>query len=296
MPDQSAQSAQSAPTGPTAPAGRTSAPPRGESLVPSPRMVWRLRAYFLVRYRRTWRASVVSAFLQPFLYLVAMGVLLGDYVDSSAGATASLGGESYLHFVAPGLLCATAMQFSAAESLWPVLGALKWDKTYHSMVAAPIGVSEIAAGAIADVTARTALAVAVFVAVLVPFGIFDDAGAVLGTLLVGVLTGLTSAALFIAYSVRVHTESNFGLMFRLGIFPLFLFSGAFFPVSNLPDAVEGIAKISPLWHAVQASRSLALQPGALGDPALWGHLAVLVVLAVVGYVLAVVGLRRRLVV
>ncbi len=278
------------------PSPRTGAPPRGESLVPSLPKVWRLRSYFLTRYRRTWRASVVSAFLQPFLYLLAMGVLLGDYVDASSGASSSLGGQSYLHFVAPGLLCATAMQFSAGESLWPVLGALKWDRTYHSMVAAPISVSEIAAGAIADVTARTALAVSVFVAVLVPFGIFDDVGAVLGTLLVGVLTALTSASLFLAYSVRVHTESNFGLMFRLGIFPLFLFSGAFFPVSNLPDVLEWVAKVSPLWHAVQAARGLALGSGGVTDPFLWGHLAVLVALTLVGYVLAVAGLRRRLVV
>ena len=271
-------------------------PPRGESMLPSPRMVWRLRTYFLVRYRRTWRASIVSAFLQPLLYLLAMGVLLGDYVDSSAGATARLGGQSYLHYVAPGLLCATAMQFSAAESLWPVLGALKWDRTYHSMVAAPISVAEIAAGAIVDVTARTALSVTLFVAVLVPFGIFDDVGAVLATLVVGVLTGATSASLFIAYSVRVHTETNFGLMFRLGIFPLFLFSGAFFPVSNLPDALEWVAKVSPLWHAVQAARGLALGTRGPADPVVWGHLGVLVVLVVVGYLLAVSGLRRRLVV
>jgi lipooligosaccharide transport system permease protein len=277
-------------------AARSAAPPRGESLVPSPRMVWRLRTYFLTRYRRTWRASVVSAFLQPFLYLLAMGVLLGDYVDASAGASARLGGESYLHYVAPGLLCAAAMQFSAAESLWPVLGALKWDRTYHSMVATPISVAEIAAGAIADVTARTALSVTVFVAVLVPFGIFDDAGAVVATLLVGVLTGATSTSLFLAYSVRVHSESNFGLMFRLGIFPLFLFSGAFFPVSNLPDAVEWIAKLSPLWHAVQAARGFALGTRDVADPVLWGHLLVLVLLLVVGYLLAVSGLRRRLVV
>ena len=269
---------------------------RGESLVPSPRMVWRLRTYFLTRYKRTWRASVVSAFLQPLLYLLAMGVLLGDYVDASAGATARLGGESYLHYVAPGLLCATAMQFSAAESLWPVLGALKWDRTYHSMVAAPISISEIAAGAIADVTARSALSVTVFVAVLVPFGVFDDVGSALGTLVAGVLTALTSTSLFLAYSVRVHTESNFGLMFRLGIFPLFLFSGAFFPVSNLPDPLEWLAKVSPLWHAVQAARSLALDEAPLGETALWGHLAVLVTLALVGYLLAVSGLRRRLVV
>ena len=102
------------------------------------------------------------------------------------------------------------------------------------------------------------------------------------------------AAAFIAFSVRVHNESAFGLMYRLGIFPLFLFSGAFFPVSNLPDAIEWVAKISPLWHAVQAGRHLAL--GAGDGSATWGHLAVLVVLAVAGYVLTVTGLRRRLVV
>jgi lipooligosaccharide transport system permease protein len=272
----------------------SAAPPRRDSLVPSLRMVWRLRPYFLARYRRTWRASVVSAFLQPLFYLLAMGVLLGDYVDASARSGAQLGGVSYLHFVAPGLLCATAMQFAAAESLWPILGALKWDRTFHSMVATPISVAEIAAGVILDITARTALSETVFVCVLVPFGIFDDVGAVLGTLLVGVLTALTATSLFVAYSVREETPANFSMTFRLVIFPLFLFSGAFFPVSNLPDPLEWAAKVSPLWHAVEAARGLVLGTG--DGLVVVGHLAVLVVLSAVGYVLAVVGLRPRLVV
>ena len=116
----------------------------------------------------------------------------------------------------------------------------------------------------------------------------------LGTLVVGVLTALTATSLFVAFSVRVRDESTFALMFRVVIFPLFLFSGAFFPISNLPDPVEWLAKVSPLWHAVQAARGFAL--GGSDALVLAGHVAVLVVLSALGYVLAVVGLRRRLVV
>lgn len=272
------------------------ASPRGERLLPSPAMVRRLLDYYLARYRRTWRASVVTAFLQPALYLLAMGVFLGGYVDDTAGSAARLGGVSYLDFVAPGLLCATAMQFSAGESLWPVMGALKWNRTYHSMVATPLSVAEIVAGALIDVAVRTGLSVLVFVLVLVPFGVFDSPASAVAAFAVGLLTAFTSVALFFSFSVRVQSEYHYGLMFRLGIFPLFLFSGAFFPVENLPDALEWIAKVSPLWHAVEAARQVSLDAGALATGVFWGHVAVLVALLVLGFWLGVRGLRDRLVV
>src|SRR5258706_6449019 len=84
------------------------------------------RAYehqFLL-YRRTWRGSVFNSFLSPILFLLAMGIGLGSYVDRSGG----LGGVSYLAFLAPGLLAATVMQTASLEATFPVMARFVWVK------------------------------------------------------------------------------------------------------------------------------------------------------------------------
>jgi lipooligosaccharide transport system permease protein len=265
------------------------------STAPSiPRMVARQGDYWWTSYRRTWRGSVVTAFLEPLFYVLAMGVLLGQYVDGSAGTNDALG-VRYLDFVAPGLLAATAMQFAGTEAMWPVMGALKWDRTYYSMIASPLRVRDIVAGHMTSLAVRTLVVCAVFVLVLSPFGVFATwSGAVL-TVLFAQLTAVAIAAAIYAFSVRVRSEANFAMLYRLGVFPMFLFSGAFFPVSNLPEGLEWFARVLPLYHGVELSRMASLDAwGSAGTVA--GHLLYLVVLLAVGLWLGVRGLRSRLVV
>ena len=83
----------------------------------------------LLVYRRTWRGSLFTTFLAPVLFLGAMGLGLGGFVDK--GSPQSLGGVAYLVFLAPGMLAAQAMQTAAGESMYPVLAAIVWQKTYH---------------------------------------------------------------------------------------------------------------------------------------------------------------------
>ena len=260
----------------------------------TPRMVARQGDYWWTSYRRTWRGSVVTAFLEPLFYVVAMGVLLGQYVDGPAGSNDALG-VRYLDFVAPGLLAATAMQFAGTEAMWPVLGALKWDRTYYSMIATPLRVSDIVAAHLTSLAIRTLVVCAVFVLVMSPFGVFATwTGAVL-TVVLAQVTAVAIAAAIYAFSVRTRSESSFAMLYRLGVFPMFLFSGAFFPVSNLPDALEWFARVLPLYHGVELCRMASLDTWA--SPAtVAGHLLYLVVLLAVAVWLGIKGLRSRLVV
>ena len=261
-----------------------------------PRMVARQGDYWWTSYKRTWRGSVVTAFLEPLFYVVAMGVLLGQYVDSAgSGGTNDALGVRYLDFVAPGLLAATAMQFAGTEAMWPVLGALKWDRTYYSMIATPLRVRDIVAGHLTSLAVRTLVVCAVFVLVMSPFGVFTSVPGALVTVLVAALTAVAIASAIYAFSVRIRSESNFATLYRLVIFPMFLFSGAFFPVSNLPDGLEWFSRVLPLWHGVELSRMASL--GTWGSAGVvLGHLAYLVALLAVGVYLGVRGLRARLVV
>jgi lipooligosaccharide transport system permease protein len=124
------------------------------------------------------------------------------------------------------------------------------------------------------------------------FGLVHSVSGALLAMLAGVLTGTAFAAPVAAFSATQARETGFILLYRFGVIPLFLFSGTFFPVSQLPAALQPVAWVTPLWHGVSLCRDLALERGTVGTIA--GHAAYLVALTVLGVVLAHRTYRRRL--
>jgi lipooligosaccharide transport system permease protein len=253
-------------------------------------MVRRQRVYWATAYRRTWKASLFSSFVVPLFYVLAMGVLLGDFID--AGPAALDGAPSYLAFVAPGLVAAQALQTTTGETTWPVYGRIKWDRTYFAMTASPLRVADIVTAHLLFVAFRLATTCGVFLLVLSPFGIFESWPGVLLAWPVTVLTGLSFAGLLHAYSSTISSEAGFALVYRLLVIPLFLFSGAFFPIDSLSAPLEWAARLTPLWHGVDLTRMLVLGDARPGIASL--HLAYLVVLSLGGWALAVRRLDKRL--
>lgn len=251
----------------------------------------RLTDYWWTFYKRTWKGSIVSSFVTPLLYVVALGVLLGGFVQADAARLE--GASSYVAFVAPGMLAAASMQLVFSELSYNVYGAIRWHKTYYAMTATPLGVADVVQAQVVYVLARVTLSAAVFLVVLAPFGVLASAGGALLALLVQPLVALAFATPVFAFSVSVTSDSAFALLFRLAMLPLFLFSGAFFPISNLGPVLEPVARLSPLWHGVDLTRMLTLGTLEAG-PALV-HLAYLLVLGALGYLLTVRQLTRRLV-
>jgi len=253
-------------------------------------MVGRQVDYWLTVYRRTWRGSVFTSFVLPMFYVLAMGVLLGGFIDESAEME---GAPTYLAYIAPGLVAAHAMTIATGEVMWPVLGMLKWHKTYFGMIATPLRVSDIVAAHFCFVLFRIALACGVFLAVLSLFGIFDSIGGVLAAFLAQLLIGMAFATPLYGYSAGLTHEAGFAVVYRIVLVPLFLFSGAFFPVSNLPVGLEQLAMLTPLWHGVDLTRMLTL--GSVDPTTLLLHVAYLGALVVVGWWWSVRRLSKRLV-
>jgi lipooligosaccharide transport system permease protein len=260
------------------------------SAVPSWEMVARQRTYWAISYRRTWKGSLFTSFVVPLFYVVAMGVLLGDFVD--AGAADLEGAPSYLAFVAPGLVAAHSMQTTTGETTWPVMGMIKWHRTYFAMTASPLRVADIVAAHLLFVAFRLATTCGVFLLVMSPFGVFESWIGVLLAWPVTVLVGLSFAGLFHAFSSTIGNDTGFAIIYRLLVVPLFLFSGAFFPIANLSAPLEWLARLTPLWHGVDLTRMLVLGDLRPGPAAV--HLTYLVVLTLVGWVLAVRRLDKRL--
>jgi lipooligosaccharide transport system permease protein len=246
--------------------------------------------YWAIAYRRTWKGSLVSSFLQPVLFLGAMGSGLGSYVNHGS-RSAALGGLTYLQYLAPALLVAAAMQTAVGESTYPVMGKLKWNFVYHAMAATPLRPRDIALGQFGFVGFRVLTTCTVFLAVIAVFGTVTSP---LGVLSLGaaLLVGLAFAAPVTAFATRIENDGGFALIFRLLIIPMFLFSGAFFPVRQLPDGIEWLAYLTPLWHGVELSRAFA--SGSAGWLSVAAHAGYLLLWIVGGTWLTVRGLNRRL--
>ncbi|MGH3097780.1 MAG: ABC transporter permease [Streptosporangiales bacterium] len=268
------------------PVNGASARPRGRTLA------GRAFECYLYGYRRTWRGSIFSTFLVPLVYLGAMGFGVGALVDRP-GSTAALGGLSYLEFLAPGLLAASVVLIVVGECTWPVVSQVKWEKSFYAMLATPLDATDVVLGNLAWVGVRAAMtAVAYFVAMAV-FGVIHTPWAALA-IPVAVLSGLSIATPVYAFAISREDEKSFSLLFRFGNVPLFLFSGTFFPISQLPDPVQPIAYLSPLWHSIDLCRALVAGQPVAGMAAL--HIAYLAAWTIAGFLLARRLFIRRLVV
>ena len=211
-------------------------------------------------WRRLWKASVFQATISPLLFLAAMGLGLGSLVNKGSGG---VDGVDYLVFVTPGLMAASAMMQAAGESLWPVLGGVKWMRTYHAAVATPVGAGALFAGHVLWVCLRVLLSATVFLIVGAIMGGVPSWWGVLA-IPAAVLGASVFAAALNAYAVTQESDVPFAVILRIGLFPLFLFSGTFFPTSRLPDWLQPVSWLSPLWHAVELCRAATTgsQPSA----------------------------------
>jgi lipooligosaccharide transport system permease protein len=245
---------------------------------------------WLVNYRRTWRGTIYSSVLTPVLYLGAMGLGLGTLVDQHG--TAGLGRVSYLVFLAPGLMAAAAMQHAVAESLYPVYSAVKWQQTYQAAAATPLKPGDIFHGHLLFTTMRLTMNMIIFLIIMSAFGAVRSAW-VVAAIPVAVLTGLAFATPLDAFAVsQKKNDQAFNVIFRFGMIPLFLFSGTFFPVTQLPGWIRPLAYVTPLWHGVALCRALSLGTADLAGSL--GHIAYLIAVAAGGLVAGERAYQRRL--
>ncbi len=240
-------------------------------------------------YRRVWRGSLFGSFLQPTLFLAAMGYGLGSLVDR--GGTALPGGVPYLTFLGPGLLASSCMQTASFEASFPITGKMTWRRNYEAIAATPVGIVDIVLGELAWIAVRVTVVATAFVAALLAFGAVSSPR-VIAAIPAAVLTGLSFAAPIVAYAATLRPGGNFNAVFRFIVTPLFLFSGVFFPVVQLPRVMQWLASATPLYHGVELTRGITL--GTLAPGAAVVHLLFLMAVTTVGALAAFRTFAARL--
>jgi lipooligosaccharide transport system permease protein len=232
--------------------------------------------YWLRQYRPRWRGTVVISIANPLLFLIAIGAGIGRLVPT--GGHGMLGGVSYLAFFAPGMLATASMQNGIIESAFPVARGRMRDGPYQPAITSPLEPVDILVGHALFMAARIAMSAAAFIVVMVAMGAARS-WLVVFTLPAATLTGLAFAAPVAAWSVTQETPARIGGLFKWVVMPMYLFSGTFFAIEQLPGWLQGLVKLTPLWHGVDLCRSLSLGTATVG-----------MTLVHIGYLSALVGL------
>ena len=237
---------------------------------------WWYVAELRLREMRGYISYVVtSSFGNPIIYLLALGVGLANLVPQG------IEGVPYLVYVAPAMLMSTILSVGAEEGMYPVLSGFKWHKVFFAIHATPVTPGQIMGGFLVHLAIRFAFTAGLCFAAIVAFGAVPLATGwlVIPISILGAYAILTPLA---AYAESIDDDNGqFALIQRLIVMPMFLFSGTFFPISQIPDWLEWVAWASPLWHASQLGR---IATYGLSEP-IWltvTHVVVLVAYAAIG--------------
>ncbi|MBX9718453.1 MAG: ABC transporter permease [Microbacteriaceae bacterium] len=219
--------------------------------------------------------AIFQSFGNPLIYLFALGVGLASLVPQGIGEV------SYLQFVAPALMATAAMTVAANETSYPIMMGFKWNPIFFGMNASPITGVQIVNGMMIHIALRTFVTVAIYFGIIVLFGAVPSPTGWLA-IIAATLTGMAIGAAQASYTSTItEDKGQLAMLQRFAITPLFLFSGTFFPLEQLPLWLQPIGWASPLWHGTELGRVLTY--GA--DEPIWltvTHVGYLTTLVIVG--------------
>jgi len=238
-------------------------------------------------YRRSWRGSIVIGLVNPLLFLTGIGIGIGRLVDANHATL----GVSYLSFLAPGMIAASAMQMAFTGGAFQVFFQAQAAGSYTYTVATPLSPRDIMIGQQLFSSVRVGLLSAGFFVIQVALGAAESWMSLL-TVPAAVLTGLAFSAPAAAWAIGVRDFRHIRTFFRFVIQPLYLLSGTFFPLSTQAHWVQTLAYASPLWHGVELCRTLNFGTATLTGSLV--HLGYLLLFVVAGLVVGSWRFRRRL--
>lgn len=237
----------------------------------------------LIVWRRYAAASAVGNFGEPLLYLVALGYGLGRVVPP-------INGQSYAEFLAPGLVVSTVMYTATFEGTFGAYTRLTTQGTFDAIMATPVTVPEIVAGEAIWGGLKSMFGASIVLTVVTAFGLVHSWLA-LATIPLGFVAGLMFYSMALSMTAISKSYEFFNYYFTLLVAPMFLFSGVFFPLDNVPAWANSLAQLLPLTHVVAISRALVRGAPDTGTAL---HLGVLFVYVVVAYSVAARLMARRL--
>lgn len=242
--------------------------------------VWRRN---LLVWRKLAIASLLGNIADPLLYMIALGYGIGSFVPEIQGMT-------YIAFIGTGMVCQSAMFTASFEAMYSAFSRMHMQRTWDAIINAPISLDDVVIAEWIWAATKSALSVCAILLVLIALG-YGRTPLALWIVPLGFLVGLCFSAFGLIMNALAPGYDFFTYFFTLVITPMLLLSGVYFPVEQMPEALQTVSKLLPLSHAIEIARPL--MKGQLpGNVAL--HLLVITAYALVAFQVALVLTRRRL--
>lgn len=201
-------------------------------------------------FTKLYKSSLALNFVEPVLYLAALGLGLGAFVKE-------INGLPYINFIAPGIIASSAMFAAAYECTYGTYVRMFYQKTFDAILATPVNVDDIIAGELIWGASKSMLYGTIIIAVISAFGLVRSP-MIFVVIPVLFISGLIFAEISMLFASIVPGIDSFNYFYTLFMTPMFLFSGIFFPIDTLPQLALKIAFFTPLYHLVNVCRSAAL--------------------------------------
>ena len=200
-------------------------------------------------YTKLYKSSLALNFVEPILYLAALGLGLGAFVQQ-------INGVPYIKFIAPGIIASSSMFAAIYECTYGTYVRMTYQKTFDAILATPVSIDDLIAGELMWGATKSLLYGTIIIIVISLFGLVDSPLIIL-VIPVLFITGLIFAEISVIFTALVPGIDSFNYFYTLFMTPMFLFSGIFFPLDNLSPIVSKIAFFTPLYHLVNICRGLA---------------------------------------
>jgi lipooligosaccharide transport system permease protein len=208
---------------------------------------WRVAMRHWAIYRKDFFANVLPTLVDPALFIVVFGYWLGAYITELHGMT-------YLTYMAPGIAATTALFTAYFESSYGFYVRLVYENIFKALMTTPIGPHEILAGEFIWVALKGAIMAGLVGLVLLAFGVVKPDYLWLMPVM-GILVGLSCGAMGLVATGYVRNLNQFQTVYALLISPMFFVSGVFYPIDQMPKALQYVCYLSPLYHGVRLSQS-----------------------------------------
>ncbi|MCX6385399.1 MAG: ABC transporter permease [Solirubrobacterales bacterium] len=235
-------------------------------------------------FRKFWKATTFSSIVEPTIYLLAFGFGFG-------GLVASVNGVDYIEYVGTGVVASAALFSSVFAGMFNTFIRREFQRTYDALLAAPVSVEELVTAEVLWISCRAGIYCMAPLFVAIAFGL-DPLWGIMLVPFVGFITGWGFASFGVLISAMAKSIDNFNYVTSAIITPLFLLAGTFFPINELPPAIEWLAQFNPLYHCVQLVRDLVIFGLGWIDLV---HLAALLLFAVVMWRLAIWRQTKQLI-
>ena len=248
--------------------------------------VWTVWQRNLDVFVKTWTVNLVPPFVEPFLYLIALGFGLGGFVGY-------IGDVPYIDFIAPAIVSVSIMNSAFFECTYGSFVRMYYGKTFDAIIATPVSLEEVIAGELLWGATRSMIYTTLMLPVLVIFGVIDMPGSLL-LIPFAFIGGFLFSCLAMCFTAITPSIDALNYPSFLFITPMLLFSGTFFPITVLPGFLQVIAYIFlPLTHVVNICRGITLSTYPV---TMLADLAWIAVVSAVLFLLSVNLMRRRLIV